>query len=224
MKLKKTSENKNTMNTLHLLYRDIRLSANKRFMIVVTDNLVWEDITEFTDYEDGVIYVTPSRSRDNTPCYIVIVIDRMNHIIQYCSTRGDTLNCDAFNALCNLEDNGEPFICLHYKYKTDRYDEVFAVYLAKLFCPDEETLISSHDMGYLKSNFFRWNYDYKDGEEEKILKSNIPYRDLKRLPFKEIVDYQDTDKEDQQYILERHKQELKKRAQRLKARARRVRG
>ena len=221
MKLKKTSENKNTMNTLDLLYKDIRLSANKWFMIVVTDNLVWEDIAQFTDYEDGVIYVTPSLSRGNTLCYIVIVIDRMNHIIQYCSTRGDTLNCDAFNALCNLEDNGEPFICLHYKYKTDRYDEVFAVYLAKLFCPDEETLINDHGNRGLSASFFRWNYDYKDGEEEKILKLDIPYKDLKRLPFKEIVDYQDADKEDHQYILERHQQELKIRARRLKDRAHR---
>ena len=207
------------MSTLDLLYRDIRYIAEKKFMIVVTDNLMWGDIAEFTDYKDGVIYVTPSVSSDDVPCYIVIVINRKEHIIQCCNTRGDTMNCEAFDALCNLEDNGEPFLCMQYKYKTDRYDEVFAVFLAYCLSIEEDLLINNNNLE-MRPSFMNKAYNYNKEEAEHVFRYEIPYEDLKRYPFEEIVRFEvGYDREEDQEILDRHQRELNVRAQRLKNRA-----
>ena len=209
------------MNRLDLLYRDIRYITDKHYMIVVTDNLVWEDIAEFTDYKNGVIYVTPSVSSDNVPCYILIIINRREHIIQCCNTRGDTMNCEAFNALCNLEDNGETFLCMQYKYATDRYDEVFAVYLAYSLCYYEDLLIHGTEFE-LKPRFIQTAYNYSKEEAEHVYRSDIPYEKLKRYPFEEEIKHEIAyDNEEDHEILRRHQQELRIRAQRLNDRARR---
>ena len=69
------------------------------------------------------------------------------------------MNCEAFDALCNLEDNGEPFLCMQYKYKTDRYDEVFAVFLAYRLSIEEDLLINNNNLE-MRPSFMNEAYNY----------------------------------------------------------------
>ena len=112
------------MNPQEKVYDIIRKNVKKRFAVVFTHKLIWDDITDFTDYKYGVVYVTPSVSKDNVPCYVIILINRDTRTIYCGNTRGDVLSCEAFHALSMLEDNGKYFTCMQFRISRDYYESI----------------------------------------------------------------------------------------------------
>ena len=89
----------------------------------IKTHLTPEDVLEFKNCKVGVFIVTPIVYPDRKVSYTIIHIDRVTRLIHCANTNGDHLNCETFNFLCNLNDNGHYFTCAQYNNRCERYHE-----------------------------------------------------------------------------------------------------
>ena len=171
------------------LYDRIRRTASELFMIVFTYRLELEDITDFRDYKYGVLYVTPTVSKNGVPCYTIIFINRQTHVIHFANTEHESLPCEAFLVLSQLEDNGKYFEFVHChtrKYTEEEikgpfYQEGLAQHIAESF----QLMDSIPDNGYVDTDIKGFRGIIHINFKDEGIKDNVTRKDLLRLRVKE---------------------------------------
>ena len=108
--------------------------AHYEFVTIrVVTHLTPEDVLKFRNCRAGILILTPIVYPDGNMSYTMIYIDRVTHLIHCGNTNGDRINCETFNFLCNLEENGRYFHCVQYDYKCERYHEFQALQMIDYF-------------------------------------------------------------------------------------------
>ena len=106
---------------------------DKKWLTIAEPEFKGSNVKKFTENENGLLLVSEIFSKKERACFVVIFINRTRHTVCCCTTQGDRIEDRVWDYLCQLNDNGRFFVCCAYRYKCERYDEPFAVYLADFF-------------------------------------------------------------------------------------------
>ena len=112
--------------------RALNRVINTNYLGLFRSEVTMKDLERYRTTDNGLVIINEIIEH-NTRTYSVVCIDHVSHIIHCCSTDGGIMNCDAFRTLCELNDMGQYFRCIQYRYRCEHFHEGFAVYLVDLF-------------------------------------------------------------------------------------------
>ena len=112
----------------------VKLIISDKFAIVFKSFDNPNDLQQFKQHPRGTLFVFDNTfSETGKKCFMVCFVNRINRTIFYGTTQGDTVGCDFYQTLAQLNDNGNFFACTLFKWKCERSDELFVVHLCEIF-------------------------------------------------------------------------------------------
>ena len=141
----------------------VKLIISDKFAIVFKSFDNPNDLQQFKQHPRGTLFVFDNIfSGEGKKCFMVCFVNRINRTIFYGTTQGDTVGCDFYQTLAQLNDNGNFFACTLFKYKCERSDELFVIHLCEIFttgmvqyirrAPSDRELIQQYKLSFLNGS------------------------------------------------------------------------
>ena len=141
----------------------VKLIISDKFAIVLKSFEHPNDLQQFKQHPNGTLFVVDNTfSEKGKKCFMVCFVNRINRTIFYGTTQGDTVGCDFYQTLAQLNDNGNFFACTLFKYKCERSDELFVIHLCEIFttgmvqyirrAPSDRELIQQYKLSFLNGS------------------------------------------------------------------------